>query len=286
MLTSPLIIGTLIEEYEIDGVPIFVKREDLCCPLPGPPFSKMRGLYSRMKSLKESGVETVGYMETSVSMAGWGISYCASLLKMKAVIYEPTYKDGIKRGLLPLHSRKWVELGAEVRPIKAQILKVNHYMAKKALSEEFGEDAYMLELHLLSKEAVEENAAEWRRTDTARFRTVVINVGSGTICSGLIRGCFPDRTKLFVGVTCATKNVAHLEADISSKAGVPINGLVGLPLTVVDAGYEYTVPVDVGCPFPSHRYYDRKAWDWLTKNVRDLKPPILFWNIGAEVEEN
>jgi len=283
MTTSPLIIGTPIEEYEIDGVPVWVKREDLSCPLPGPPFSKMRGLYSRMKSLKDSGVKTVGYMETAVSMAGWGISYCASLLKMRAVIYEPTYKDGIKRGLLPLHTRKWTELGAEIRPIKAQILKVNHYMAKKALYEEFGEDAYMLELHLLSKEAVEENEAEWKRTDTDRFKSVVINVGSGTICSGLVRSCFGNKGKRFVAVTCAVKDVARLTEDIRVKSGVPVNGLVGVPLRVVNSGYQYTEACETKCPFPSHRYYDNKAWDWLGKNIRDLKGPVLFWNIGAEV---
>ena len=62
-----------------------------------------------------------------------------------------------------------------------------------------------------------------------------------------------------------------------------MNGLLGHHLQVVNSGFQYTEACESESPFPSHRYYDNKAWDWLGKNIRDLKGPVLFWNIGAEV---
>lgn len=54
---------TPVEKYYIDDVSIYVKRDDLAyTDKLSPPFSKIRGLYKVMLSLKEKCVKTVGYM--------------------------------------------------------------------------------------------------------------------------------------------------------------------------------------------------------------------------------
>ena len=83
-----IVDNTPVEMY--DG--IMVKREDLSCTPPGPPFAKVRGLQKRMESLKASGVSVVGYTETSISQAGIGVSWICHELGMTAVIYCPVYK--------------------------------------------------------------------------------------------------------------------------------------------------------------------------------------------------
>ena len=65
----------------------FVKREDMACLPPGPPFAKVRGLYRGLQKIKERGIDTVGYFETSISMATWGISYFCKLLEMKPIVF-------------------------------------------------------------------------------------------------------------------------------------------------------------------------------------------------------
>ena len=67
-----MIQNTPIKKYKVDGHEIIVKREDLACLPPGPPFAKVRGLYPVLQKLKEKGVKIFGYMDTSISMAGWG----------------------------------------------------------------------------------------------------------------------------------------------------------------------------------------------------------------------
>lgn len=66
---TPIILNdTPIEEYE----GIHVKREDLSAPPGAPPFSKIRGLVRHLEKLKKQGFIGAAYVETSVSMAGWG----------------------------------------------------------------------------------------------------------------------------------------------------------------------------------------------------------------------
>ena len=78
----------------LNGVPVYVKREDQYEPpipltytdpveFPPPPFAKTRGLLPHLQALRERGVETVAYMDTSISMASWGVSYCAPLADLR-----------------------------------------------------------------------------------------------------------------------------------------------------------------------------------------------------------
>ena len=62
--------NTPIERHYIKGKPVYVKREDLCANKypDAPPFSKIRGLEQELAQLKRKGFQTIGYVETSVSM--------------------------------------------------------------------------------------------------------------------------------------------------------------------------------------------------------------------------
>ena len=90
---NPLNDYTPTENY----LEYYVKREDLACNWPGPPFAKVRGLYKGLQEIKSRGIETVGYFETSISMATWGVSYFSTLLEMNPPhIFYHRYKDGLK----------------------------------------------------------------------------------------------------------------------------------------------------------------------------------------------
>ncbi len=104
-----LLQDTPVEKY--DGY--FVKREDLACLPPGPPFAKVRGLWKGLQKMKARGVREVGYYETSISMATWGVSYFCRELGMKAVVFYYKYKDGLKHNQ-EKQQKIWKKFGAEV----------------------------------------------------------------------------------------------------------------------------------------------------------------------------
>jgi 1-aminocyclopropane-1-carboxylate deaminase/D-cysteine desulfhydrase-like pyridoxal-dependent ACC family enzyme len=269
-----IINNTPIEEY--DG--IYVKREDLCALPPLPPFAKVRGLEKHLQKLKREGVTVVGYTETSISMAGIGICAIARELGMTAVIYNPVYKESHE--VLEYHKSKWIEFGAEIRNVKAGMAKVNYYISRNALAEEFGPKAVLLPLGLPLLETVVEVAKEVKCSNVDRFQTIVMCIGSGTMAAGVLRGI---REK---GYNIKVRGVLCRESCQQNKKREKIVGAAGYLLDdpdfkLIDMGYEYTDRVVTGCPFPCNPYYDLKAWSWLKQNKNSLEGPILFWNIGA-----
>jgi len=280
--------NTDVEIYKIDGTPIYVKREDQCAPKGAPPFSKIRGLMKVLTKLKEQGYTHIGYTETSVSMAGWGVAWGCKQLGLTAVIYEPIYKNGPK-DLLGFHRKKWEEHGALIVPIKAGMAKVNYHICKKMMKDEYGDKGKHLPLGLPFEETIEETAKittrELQKAEEP-YGSIVISVGSGTICAGVIRAFFgyKDRQRPAVyGIMSRTGSVPDKTLTILKKAQVTQGGMFPQILYVRDMGYEYTERSKVDCPFPCHPWYDLKAWEWLLAHYNEIPKPILFWNIGRMV---
>lgn len=277
---------TPVEEHLTGLTRILVKREDRAGVRPGPPFAKTRGLLARLRTLKASGVEVVGYVETSISMAGWGVAYLAAELGMRAVIFCPRYVGGAMPDRLRYHYKKWQLFGAEIRDIKAGRAKVNYAIARRIFREEFAADGVVLPLGLPFDETVEAVAVEAQTIDWGHLDggALVVNVGSGTMLSGILKG-LPDEIRLEVfGISGRRCSTEIKKREILQRAGIAEGGLLGYPglsVRVVDPGYDYRDYEALRAPFPCNIYYDRKAWAWLVRNTDRLPRPILFWNIGA-----
>ncbi|MBU2249421.1 MAG: PLP-dependent lyase/thiolase [Gammaproteobacteria bacterium] len=289
MKTNKILQDTPIKKYQLSAGEVFVKREDLACPPPGPPFAKVRGLLPTLTRLKQEGIQTVGYMETTVSMAGWGISYfCKKLDGLKAVIFVPKYtapKDNQS-----YQFKKWKQFGAEIEWIdKPTRMQINFYKARKILTKY--PNSAMLPLGLSFVETTHEVAKQVALFNR-KYESIVINIGSGTMAAGLLLGLSNLKMDSIVyGIFCAPKDILKMHKKIFAAAklsNAPSSGGFNLlkketvRLNLIDAGYEYTQKEEVECPFPCNPYYDRKAWAWLLKNYDNLKKPILFWNIGSD----
>jgi len=281
-----MIQDTPIESYKLNRQDILVKREDLACLPPGPPFAKVRGLLPVLKKHQENGIKIFGYMETSVSMAGWGLSYFCQRLNMKAVIFYPHYKDGISRDNQDFQKEKWLQFGAKVLPLEnPNRLMINWYRARKQLHQLYP-DAVMLPQGLPFQETIEEVAKQVQK-DKETFqslKSIIICAGSGTMTAGVIQGLSEiSATPKVYGVLVAPKSKTKMEKKILQMAGVQTEGLFAsnIDLEIIDAGYEYTQKEECDCPFPCNLHYDRKAWKWTVDNINEIEQPILFWNIGA-----
>lgn len=267
---------TPIEEYK----GIYVKREDLCVePNPSrlemPAQEKLRGVENLLKRLKSEGYKTIGVFDTRVSTAGWGVAALCSELGLKCRCYYPYLKNETR--VVPHQQVMASAWGAKLVALPAGRTAILYAQARKDL--ETIEESYMLPLGLVCIETV--LAVAKVAQELPRFGTIVVCTGTGTIAAGILAGLTEKNTpnELF-GISCGmnlekqTKRIKGLLKQVGEEGKMKL-----LRLGMADKDY-YT-PETFPSPFPSHPYYDRKAWRWLLLNQGGLVEPILFWNIGA-----
>ena len=289
-------IGTKIGQYQIDKIPYFVKREDLACPSPGPPFAKVRGLYPYLLNLKNNGTTVVGYMDTAISMAGWGVSYFAERLGMQAVLFYPQYKDGHKFNQ-KYYIRKWEKFNAIIIPLEHPTQhQININRAKKYFKSVYPEGVW-LPNGLKFEETIQGVAQEsYSAMQKIQPSSIICSVGSGVMLAGVLLGIYHAKCKIkqIIGV------LAHREMNIAKKMGdvlcmgdfeqdkhrklftiSPTITNITDNIQIVSSEYLYHEQAQTRAPFPCNPYYDLKAFEYLQKNITKLAKPILFWNIGG-----
>lgn len=259
--------GTPIEDYQ-DQYSLWVKREDLACPKPGPPFSKTRGVYARVASRPE---KLIGVLDTFHSQAGHAVARACQVLGKKCINFYPEYKH--HPGYREPQERA-VELGAELVGLPAGRSCILYHAAKKETERRGG---YMMPNALKIYESVEETAKEV--TPNKRYAYVIIPTSSGTIAAGVVKGFgdrFPNpRFIIHLGYSRSHKEV---EDYIAKSAGyVPSH------LTIIDEGYSYKDQARDGPTpeWPCNPYYDLKAFRWWMREGREkYDGDVLLWNIG------
>jgi len=272
-----------------------VKREDMYEPpipltyrhpvdFPPPPFAKTRGLLPYLQKLRERGTRTVAYMDTSISMAGWGLAYCAPLADLQAIVFYPRYKEGPRHNIAE-HAKRCTQLGAEVRYLERPAqMSINWYRVKNYLVDNYN-DAVLLPQGLPFMETLYSVAEEVNNVPKAALGgTLVVSVGSGTMLAGILTGLNQNNIRQHVhGILVSEGDVVATTHKIISKscgrmmAGHWWKNYLQLYWT----GYKYIDTVEMNIPFPCNKYYDAKAWRYLAENLHILEKPILFWNIGA-----
>jgi 1-aminocyclopropane-1-carboxylate deaminase/D-cysteine desulfhydrase-like pyridoxal-dependent ACC family enzyme len=274
--------NTRIDKLKIGKNVVYVKREDLCVPEGSnwPRFAKIRGLQAHAQKLKAKGIEIIAYPDNKISMAGWGVAAVSKEVGLKAIIFHHNYIPKNFPPKLAFHIKKWQEFGAEVIPLKGSVHKILGNAGAKYLKENFGGKAVMLPIGLKFSETVAEVANEAKLSNLERFKSIVVCVGSGMMCSGILKA-LPEESRLYAIM------VKHLEEGKLDEMRDEIVKNAGLALPpanfeLINSDYEYEQKAKCECPFPCHPIYDLKAWDWLNKNIQKLKPPVLFWDVGAD----
>lgn len=260
---------TPIEEVAVKGVTVFVKRDDLFGRVPAPPLGKLRGMRIVLRSLYESEVRLVGCWDTRVSKLGEGLAAgCREFPQMRAIVSYPT-RVGAP---LPGPVVRAAALGATILPLRGNHVAICFAQAKRKVEALGG---IMLPFGLDCPEAVTGVAQEAARVPPELCGgTIVLCCGSGVTLAGLLIGLkqLPQR---LIGISSG-RSLAKIRACIQKYVAKPV-GCVEL----VEALMPYDSVSTVTCPFPAHPNYDLKAWQYLQDNIRRMKPPILFWNIGG-----
>jgi hypothetical protein len=263
--------GTPVQDYFAE-YGLDVKREDLACPPPGPPFSKTRGVYAHVKSRPE---ELIGVLDTFHSQAGHAVARACQILGKKCVNFYPRYKaDG---DTLREPQQRSSALGAELFPLQAGRSCILYHSARKEAERRGG---YIMPNALKLTESVEETAREVSRTITPYTYThVLVPASSGTIAAGVIRGFGQEPTYLVhLGYSRSHDGV---RAYLLEKCQIRDANVV-----LIDEGYSYADKARAGedPPWPCNPYYDLKAFRWWLREGRSLYGGAgrrtLLWNIG------
>ena len=251
--------GTPVEDYTQE-FGLWVKREDLSCPPPGPQFSKTRGVYARVASRSEV---VIGVLDTYHSQAGHAVARACQILGKQCINYYPEYKHD-KTMRIP--QQKSSLLGAKLIPIPAGRSCILYHQARKQTEVTEG---YMMPNALKLEESVRETAKEC----AGDWETIIVPASSGTIAAGVVRG-FGAGPKYIIHLGYSRSH-AEVEKYIREQSGVS-----NIRLELIDEGYQYKDVAKPGPtpPWPCNEYYDLKAFRWWMANQSDQC--TLFWNIG------
>jgi hypothetical protein len=124
-------VNTPVEDHSA-AYGLFVKREDLACPPPGPPFSKTRGVYAHVAARPET---TIGVLDTFHSQAGHAVARACQILGKRCLNFFPVYtRDRQPDGSVALRSpqKAAAALGAELRQLPAGRSCILYHAAKRA----------------------------------------------------------------------------------------------------------------------------------------------------------
>lgn len=281
-----VISNTPWEQYTIDNMTVNVKREDLCCPEPGPSFSKIRGVDMHLHYISHvHGNVPIGVLDTAHSKAGWGVAYVCKEYGLPVYDFFPVYKrEETDSGYTLRENQIKAEgLGATLVPMNAGMSAVLYHQAKKYLLEVTNGKGYMMPNALKLPESVQATEDElWMYTPKHLMGgTWIISASSATLAAGVLAGLARDKRVLrkvcLIIHLGYSRNQAYVMKYLLDMSGVTDK----FDVVMVDEGYEYKDAVDVPCPFPCNPYYDLKAWKWLQTHAKNLQEPIVFWNVGA-----
>jgi len=265
--------NTPIEKHLIGKSEVFVKRDDLYSHFPAPSLAKLRGIKKFVEKLEKNRIKLIGILDTRVSKSGWGLAYLCQAKNIKIICFYPRLKSQREPPFIQKMAR---ELGAEIRGLNAGRIVVLYSQAKKIIEEQGG---FMMPLGLVLNETKME-VAKIIDEKYMEFNTIVVSLGTGTICAGIVDGVeklFGDGNKpKIIGVSCGM-NITKIKKRMEKLLGYDLPKNVQLE----KPNYEYYEKENIKTPFPSSKYYDKKAWKWLMENIGKLKKPILFWNIGV-----
>lgn len=274
----PLQQNTPVEDH-LEQFDLLVKREDLSCVPPGPPFSKTRGVYAHIAARPE---KVIGVLDTYHSQAGHAVAEACRLLGKECVNFWPVRKAELGASIKPQQLAA-KDLGAQLVALPAGRSAILYHQAKKRLAD-WG-DSYMMPNALKLPEMITETAAEvratLRSTPLPPRMPVLIAASSGTIAAGVMRG-FCDAGEgnrpflIHQGYDRSESVILEYMVKMSEL------NLDAHSIRLINEGYSYgdKSKIVYDLPFPANHYYDMKAFHWWMKEGRNQYGQALFWLIG------
>jgi hypothetical protein len=248
-----------------------------------PALSKMRGVLTKIKQLKEDGYRDIGVQDTLVSKAGWGVAVICKELGLRCHVYIP--REEYDDNWLTESAKQAMKFDAEIVPVL--VGGANRMFDFARAMQENINGGYMLPKGLRLKETILETANVVTQIPIEFLTgTIVIPAGTGTITMGILLGLHNAHIvpqKILSVVASMNENrIYDMLEEYKMFFGdfVILNKIVGV-LQAVREGEKYSEPSQAIIPWPAHPNYEGKAFDCMVREIEFLKKSVLFWNVGS-----
>jgi hypothetical protein len=254
---------TPIEQYEVNGKTIHVKRDDLQGDgVELPPWAKLTAIEKILTSGELDKNVPIIQLCIRVSYSGWALSQLGKAAGYEIKIAYPNSKN------YPTDLRdQWESFGAESVPLRANVNSiVLSWMKKEAEAKGYQYIPYGFD-HPVYHE-------HWRSTlaQYDDYDNLVVCAGTPVTCLGMCQG-FPGRN-IYLPSTSKEKTVLRK----LKKFGLENDERI----SVHPSEFEfYDEMSDFETPFPTHKYWDKKAWRFVVENTELLEGKTLFYNLGS-----
>ena len=252
---------TPIEQYEVNGKTVNVKRDDLQGDgVILPPWAKLTPIELILKSGELDKNIPLIQLSVRASYSGWALAKLGTENGYDVKIAYPNSKN-----FPPENIAKWKEFDVELVPLRPNMTSiVLGQMIKYARENEFQYVPYGFE-HPIYLEYWE------RLLSTYEYDTLVVCAGTPVTCLGMIKG-FKGK-EIHLVATSKEKTVRTRLA----KYGID-DDRVQIHTTPFDF---YDEMPEFETPFACNKFWDKKAFWWITQNTDKLRGNTLFWNLGA-----
>lgn len=280
-MSNITVSNTPWETYTILETKVHVKRDDLSVTAPGPYYSKTRAVERLITRKYAEGVRTFAVIDDGHSVIGWATARICAEFGVPCHVYFSCYKheilpdDTVQIRINQMQARKY---GAELHALTATRFMIMQSRARAEFNEIDPNGYYIQTMPDFDNALIEVNAEEAALTPAAYQKgTWVLNVSKSTTACGIIKGLGQFPNIQFIIYMCDSKSKERLHSWMLDHIGFEPNW------EFIDEGlYAYEDGVNgFNAPFQSSRYYDLKAYKWLSKRVRKLAQPIIFWNVGS-----
>jgi hypothetical protein len=272
------LVQTPIEQYELKGRTIHVKRDDLVGDgIIMPRWSKIEGIKQILKSDTVDKSKPLVHLSVYGSWTGWVLS---ELCKEVGIKFISAYPESKKFPMELLDKVK--ENGAELYPMKPNMMKILENQLKTVCKEKgwqmlpyaFNHPMYVKYMGERMKEVLEKKS----------YDHLVVSMGSGVTACGLIKeflnyNSWQDLLSNDKQVHSIT--MSSLKSTRKILAGNGVDDLNNIHIYESEFAFDDMMK-DYEVPFNCNEFWDKKMWYWLEQNIDSLEGDILFWNIGGK----
>lgn len=276
------LVQTPIEEYQLKGKTVYVKRDDLVgngTTLPR--WAKIEGIRRILESDDIDKDKPLVHLSVYGSWTGWTLS---ELCKEYGIEFISAYPDS--KTYPPEILEKVKGNGAVLYPMKPNMMKllenklggIAQREGWQQLPYAFNHPTYVNYMQSRMKEVLEKE----------NFDHLVVSIGSAVTASGLIREFlqYKDWKDLLNNKrkvhTITMSSVASTKKILNFNKAGDLNNI-----NIYKSPYEFNDFMDdYEVPFDCNEFWDKKMWYWLEENIESLDGKILFWNIGGSYKKS
>jgi len=263
----------IVQHHTVRGFDVAVRREDLRVGEPFVPHGKTPSLCNLMRALALEKTQGVSCFASRGSDWALNAAIAASTVQLPLTIYcqQPSKKTALPAFI----ERARDEYGATIDHVR-----VNHTLIMSALARikavERGD--FFIPFGLATPLVMDELTERLRGIE--KTATIVLCAGSGITLVCLLKSLLHDQNPVKCVVAVSSGRSEHaIKSTVDRHVGeLNVERATGR-LEIVRPFGAYGETNTIESPWPTHAFYERKAYKWLDENISQLEQPITFLNM-------